>query len=137
MEAHFKLSDEEFQCQFASCQLEPALFSHEAHLRLAWLNIKQCGLVEAEERIQNQILNFVEHVGARDKYHTTLTVAAIRAVQNFIKNSKSDNFKDFILEFPELKNDFKALINRHYSFDIFQSKKAKEEFLEPDLVRFG
>ena len=51
--------------------------------------------------------------------------------------SKTDNFKDFILEHPQLKNNFRDLIARHYSFDIFKSNEAKSHYLEPDLIPFG
>ena len=137
MEKHYRLSDTEFEKQFINCQLDPSIFTHEAHLRLAWINIRSYGIEQAEKRIQEQIQNFVAYVGAKDKYNTTLTIAAINAVGHFIKKSKTDNFKDFISEFPQLKNDFKTLINSHYSFDIFNSKKAKAEFLEPDLIPFN
>lgn len=136
MEKHFELSDAEFEKQFISCQLSPTIFSHEAHLRLAWLNIEKYGFEQAKEKIQNQLINFVTDIGAKDKYHKTLTIASIYAVAHFMKKSKSDNFKDFNLEFPKLKNNFKELIESHYSFDIFNSAKAREEFIEPDLIPF-
>ena len=136
MEAHYKLSDTEFEEQFIDCKLDPSIFSHEGHLRLAWININQYGLEQAEENIQSQLQNFVEFAGAKDKYNTTLTIAAIRAVGHFMAKSNAVNFKDFIEEFPQLKNNFKALIECHYSFDVFNSLKAKAEFLEPDLLPF-
>lgn len=136
MEAHYKLSDTEFEEQFIDCKLDPSIFSHEGHLRLAWININQYGLEQAEENIQSQLQNFVEFAGAKDKYNTTLTIAAIRAVGHFMAKSNAVNFKDFIEEFPQLKNNFKTLIESHYSFDVFNSLKAKAEFLEPDLLPF-
>ena len=136
MEKHFELSDAAFEKQFATYKLDPILFSHEAHLRLTWIHIVKYGIAQAEENIQTQLMNFVEFAGAKEKYHKTLTIAAIKAVDHFIRQSKSSNFKDFISEFPELKTDFKTLINSHYSFDVFNSKKAKNEFLKPDVLSF-
>ncbi|WP_298903525.1 hypothetical protein [uncultured Psychroserpens sp.] len=136
MEEHYQFSDEEFNRQFETCKLDPGLFSHEAHLRLAWIHINNLGLIKAEETIQNQLQNFVAHVGAKDKYHTTVTVVAIKAVYHFMKRSKTRDFKSFIAETPQLKTNFKGLIGRHYSYDIFKSDKAKTEFLEPDLHPF-
>lgn len=133
---HYDLSNGQFERAFNDCTLPPNLFSHEAHLRLAWININLYGMEEGERKLQEQLKNFVAFVGAKDKYNTTLTVAAIRIVGHFIKKSNTDNFKDFILEFPQLKNNFKELIFSHYSFDIFNLKQAKIEFLEPDLIPF-
>ncbi len=135
--SHWDLSDNEFEAQFFSCQLKPELFSHEAHLRLAWIKITKNGVQKAEEDIQSQIKSFVKHVGAEDKYHTTLTLAAIKIVNQFIQKSESGSFKDFISEFPRLKSNFKELIQSHYSSDIFISKQARLNYLEPDLLPFN
>jgi len=136
MEDHFGLSDLEFKKRFADCSLDPSLFSHEAHLRLAWIVIDDLGLESAEETIQNQLQSFVKNLGATDKYHTTITIVAMKAVFHFMQRSRTDNFKDFIIENPKLKTHFKELINSHYSFDIFVSENAKSIFLEPDLLPF-
>lgn len=133
---HTQLSDSEFIKQFANGTLNPMVFSHEAHLRLAWLYIEKYGVKQAEQDIQKQLLNFDIIVGKGDKYHTTVTIVAIRIVNHFMLKSKSDNFTDFIIEFPQLKSKFKELIDNHYSFDIFTSYKARTEFLKPDLLEF-
>ena len=136
MENHFKLSDFDFEKMFNNCELNPSDFTHEAHLRLAWININEYGIDRAEKNIQIRLQNYAEFVGAKDKYNTTLTLAAIKAVYHFMLKSKSDNFKDFIMEFPRLKYNFKDLMACHYGFDIYNSDKAKMEFLEPDLIPF-
>lgn len=136
MEEHFSLSDTAFKNQFIDCELNPALFTHEAHLRLAWININKYGIKRAEKEIQSQLQHFVEFVGAKDKYNKTVTIAAIKAVYHFMLKSKKDNFKDFIAEHPRLKTNFKDLLDCHYSFDVFNSNEAKMVYLEPDLVPF-
>ena len=136
MEAHFKLSDQEFEEQFISCKLKSSDFTHLAHLRLAWITLKKHSIVQAELNIQKHLKNFVKFVGAKEKYNKTLTVAATRIVYHFMLKSNSSNFQDFINEFPRLKTKFKTLIDTHYSFDIYNSQRAKTEFLFPDLVPF-
>lgn len=136
MDAHFKLSDSEFEKQFQSFKIDPEMFSHEAHLRLAWIHIKNYGVERAIAIVQEQLKNFVEYLGAKDKYNVTLTVSAVRAVHHFMLKSESTNFKDFIFEFPRLKYNFKELLGQHYRVDIFNSKEAKAKFLEPDLLPF-
>lgn len=136
MEQHFVLSDKEFEEQFASGTLNPELFSHEAHLRLAWIHIKKYGQYVALDNVSKQIISYVELLGARQKYNHTLTIAAVKAVTHFINKSNSENFADFIAEFPRLKNNFKELMSSHYQIDIFNSEKAKDVFIEPDLLPF-
>jgi hypothetical protein len=136
LEGHFALSDEMFEQQFEYCQLDPSIFNHEAHLRLAWIHIKKYGLDNAIENICNQLLIYVNFLGARDKYNKTLTIAAIKAVNHFMNKSLPGNFNDFMQQFPRLKYNFKELIASHYTVDIFNSDIAKKEYLEPDLLPF-
>lgn len=132
-----ELSDLEFSTQFKDCSLDPSIFDHEAHLRLVWIQIENHGFEQAKINVQNQIQEFVKHVGAEEKYHTTLTITAIEIVNHFMTSKTSTTFKAFISEFPRLKNNFKALVACHYSYDIFTSVKAKNEYVEPDLLPFN
>ncbi len=136
MEQHRLLSDEEFEQQFAQGTLVPSLFSHEAHLRLAYIHLEKYGEEKAIHHILQQLQQFVIMAGARDKFHKTLTIAAIKAVHHFKRRSNSSHFRDFIEEFPRLKSDFKALINSHYQIDVFRSESAKKVYLEPDVLPF-
>ncbi len=136
METHVELSNDDFEKQFKNCELDPAIFSHEAHLRLAWIHIRKYGVEIAIENVCGQLLNFVDTVGARDKYNKTLTIAAIRAVHHFMNKGKIEHFDDFIRAHPRLKTNFKALMGFHYTIDIFNSQQAKQIYLEPDLAPF-
>lgn len=136
MENHYTLSDSEFEKKFSSCQFDPVHFTHEAHLRLAYIHIDKYGLLQAERNIQSQLKKFVAFAGAKHKYNTTLTVAAIKAVHHFMCQSDTDSFTDFITKFPRLKNNFRELIAFHYSLDIYNSEKAKKEYLNPDFLPF-
>ena len=136
MEAHFELSDQEFEHQFKNCTLSPAMFTHEAHLRVAWIHIKNGGIDSAIDTICTRLMAYVDALGARNKYNKTLTIAAVRAVYHFMLKSKSEHFQDFIAEFPRLKYNFKELIGFHYGVDIFNSDLAKQAYLEPDLLPF-
>lgn len=136
MEKHFELDDEIFEAQFAACSLDPALFSHSAHLRLAWIHIKKYGLDTAIDHMCNQIATYAGSLGAHDKFNKTVTVAATKAVYHFMQKSNSDNFEDFIQEFPRLQHNFKALMDAHYDIDIFALEEAKRMFLEPDRLPF-
>ncbi len=133
---NIELSDNAFEREFMNCTLPSSSFSHEAHLRLAWIHISKYGIDMAIENICNQLMNYVAKAGAMDKYNTTLTIASVKMVNHFVSKSASDNFPDFILEFPQLKSNFRELIDSHYDVDIFNSKQAKEKYIEPDLLPF-
>ncbi|GAB3948738.1 hypothetical protein GCM10028805_23850 [Spirosoma harenae] len=136
MESHLDLSDTEFERQFESCQLNPGIFSHEAHLRLAWIHLRNYGLDETIDNLNRQLIAYTDSLGARDKYNKTLTIAAIKAVYHFMNKSKTDTFSDFIQQFPRLKFAFKELMAQHYQLDIYTNDLAKKTYLEPDLLPF-
>ena len=136
MEQHYTLSDAEFERQFASAELNPAVFSHEAHLRLAWIHLNRYGLETAIENITHQLRNYTKTVGAADKYNETVTIAAIHAVNHFRMRSAANDFMNFISENSRLKTNFKDLMNAHYRTDIFKSVSAKVSYLEPELLAF-
>jgi hypothetical protein len=87
MEPHYHLDDAAFETAFANASLDPSLFSHEAHLRLAWIHIHQYGIEQAIENICSQLMAFTKAVGAADKYNHTLTIAAVRAVYHFTRHT--------------------------------------------------
>ncbi len=136
MEQHFIFTDKEFEQQFSMGTFPVALFTHEAHLRLAWIHVTQYGVEKAIQNITLQLRQFVKLAGAESKYNHTLTIAAVKMVAHFAARSSAQNFNDFISEFPRLKSNFKELIHAHYSADIFHSETAKIKYLEPDLLPF-
>ncbi len=136
MEHHYQLSDNEFEKSFSQKTLNPKWFSHEAHLRLAWIHIRKYGFEKATVNLCNQIEAFAQNLGANDKFNKTLTIAAVSAVYHFIKKSHVVDFQQFIKEEPRLKNQFSDLMKAHYSLDILKSERAKREFLAPDLIPF-
>ena len=135
-ESHRLLSDAQFEQSFELKLLPAESFTHEAHLRLAWIHISKYGLTEAIGNVCLQISEYAQSLGFPDKFNMTVTVAAVKAVYHFMNRSQSNDFYELIEEFPGLKTNFKGLMHSHYAFDIFKSAKAKKEFLEPDLLPF-
>ena len=135
-QGHYTLTDNMFEEQFENCSLNPTIFTHEAHLRLAWIHIKKYGVDKAIDNIRCQLQNYVGFVGAKDKYNETLTIAAIKATYHFMLKSDADTFEGFIDENPRLKNSFKDLMAFHYQSDIFNSPIAKKKYLMPELLTF-
>ena len=136
MEKHWKLSNDEFEEQFSTCNFRPLWFTHEAHLRLAWIYIIKYGKKLAFEKYRRQLQDFADKYNAEGKYNATVTFASIEIISNYIQNSDAYDFQDFIKEFPQLKTNFKGVLQTHYSGDIFTTKEAKQQILQPDLIPF-
>lgn len=137
MENHFQLSDHEFVHAFKTQTLNPKLFTHEAHIRLAWIYLNTYTIEQAIEQFSNQLFELVTLHKATDKFNKTLTVAAFYIIHHFKINSNAKDFKAFINTYPELVLDFKSLVKKHYKRDVFNCPKAKKSFVEPDLILFN
>lgn len=133
--SHRELNDEEFLNRLAECTLDPSIFSHEAHLRLAWLKLNTSA-EEALVEVPKIIQNYTAHLGAEDKYHHTVTLAAVKVVEHFKALTASNDFSQFIEKNDRLLSDFKGLLATHYSFDIFSHPEAKKIFIQPNLRPF-
>jgi hypothetical protein len=136
MRSHFQLTDSEFESQFENCTLDPELFTHEAHLRLAWIHVRKYGLEKAEKNLCRQIAKFDTIFGDGTKFNITLTIASAKTIHHFKQKTLSETFPDFISEFPRLRSNFKDILACHYGIDILKNEKAKRSYLEPDLQPF-
>ena len=136
MKSHRYLSDSEFLQQLRSASLHASSFDHEAHLRLAWLLLKQYDKARAILETCGILQHYVTEQGVSNKFNKTLTVAAVEAVAHFMRKKEVHSFQDFILANPSLSSDFKGLLQTHYSFDIFLSNRAKSDYIAPDLAPF-
>ena len=134
--SHLQLTDEELENKFESYTLKPNMFTHEAHLRLAHIHIRKYGVIQAEKNMCSQIEGYAISLGVRDKFNKTVTIAAVKVVDHFMRKSDTINFTDFIHENPRLLTNFKELLKEHYSFNIFSDKEAKRKFIAPDLAPF-
>lgn len=110
-ERHRLLPDEAFVRAFTACTLEPGLFSHEAHLRLAWILITRHGLMKASEMLCRLLKEYDRVYGDGTKFDSDLTLAAARTVDRFQKRSRSASFTDFLKDNPCLLEKFREQLN--------------------------
>jgi len=124
-----KLNDNEFLQQVENCTLNPALFSHEAQLKLSWILINKYGLEVA--KLKNCKIKKQFYIKALNsaKFNLPLTKAYTEILHFFMEKSSTKNFDKLLMEFPRLKHDFKNLVKTHYGIDIL--KEHRTEDLKP------
>ena len=124
--------DRDFRSAFEAGAIPPSDFTHQAHVRLAYVYLVESGVEPAVLRMRDALLRFIEHNGIpRDKFHETMTRAWVLAVRHFMSRSPSASFADFIAEHRELL-DSKIMLT-HYSADLLFSDQARAQFVEPNL----
>ncbi len=133
---HWQFTDEEFEHYFKTYQLKPGMFSHEAHLRLAYIHVQKYGVAQAEINMCKQIKGYAESLGVFDKFNKTVTIASVKAMDHFMQKTTANTFQGLMEEFPRLLTNFKDILGQHYGFNVFADKRAKQEYVEPDLLPF-
>ena len=126
------MDDQAFLKAFEDGTLAPNQFTHEAHIRMAWLYLRAYDWDEGITHIQDGIQQFAKRVGASTKYHKTITVFWARIVLHMIHDQPTiERFEDFMVHFPQVLDS--RLINRHYSAGLLVTPEARQAWVEPDL----
>lgn len=133
-EKHYLLTDQQFEEKFKNGSLAPKLFTHEAHLRLAYIHLKKYKLNNAIKNLCEQISVFDQKCGDGKKFDKTVTIAATHVINGFIHKSKSTDFRGLLKEFPRLKNNFSALLRTHYALNSINHKEVKPKYVKRDLL---
>src|SRR5688500_14849507 len=68
------MTDDELVQAFEAATLPPDLFSHAAHVRVAWWYLRRYSLPEGLLRFTAALRGFAAANGAPDRYHETVTV---------------------------------------------------------------
>ena len=121
------MTDDEFLEAFALGRLARWEWTHEAHVRMAYLLFARFGAEEAPEKIKAGIQNYNALRGNPMGYHETTTVAFCKLVASRLPCADWPTFR-------EANRDLLArdVLEKHYSSDLLFSPKAKAEFVAPD-----
>ena len=129
-------SNDDFLQQFETKTLPPDEFTHNGHLRLAWLYIRQYPLETAIKKITQGINDYANSLGAADKFHYTITEALVRIMHQRIEQKPDDDFESFLSVNSDLISDALSVLYNYYSPDYLHSANAKIAFQQPDIRQF-
>lgn len=125
-------ADEAFLRALERGDVVPADFSHEAHVRLAYILLAGAGTDAAVARMRELIAGFLTHHGLpAEKYHETLTRAWILAVRHFMDRGPAHSAGAFLAQHPALLDT--RIMLTHYRAETLFSADARGRFIEPDL----
>jgi hypothetical protein len=128
------ISHEEFLRAFEAGELPVALFTHENHVRMAWLYLSRLPFKTAKEKIILHLKNYVKVHGAEGKYHHTLTQAFIYlCYERIIMNEDWGQFKE---RNEDLFCNAKDVLRYYYSDELLYSAAARESYFQPDKKAF-
>jgi hypothetical protein len=126
------MTDDEFLAAFEAATLPRSEWTHEAHIRTAWLYLTRLPFAEAVQRPRAGIRAYNEVHGNPAAYHDTVTVGFVRLIASRL--TAKEGFAAFLERNPELLDRHRPPLLRHYSRAKLESAEARERFVEPDLL---
>ena len=129
------MDDQTLWQAFGNSSLTRAEWTHEAHVRTAFLHAQQYPLDEAHLRLRAGIIRLNERhglieTGARG-YFETLTRAWLVLVAHAAARSTASHSRELLERCPELYD--RTLPYRHYSKALLATVRARSIFVAPDL----
>jgi hypothetical protein len=115
--------------RFRALEIEPASFTHEMHVAVAWVLLQRKPFLEAASQCAETIRAMAVRAGAGEKFNETITVAFMALVAEHMARSKAKTWPAFIAENPELLD--KKLLARWYDVERLNSPLARKSFLMP------
>jgi hypothetical protein len=127
------MTDEAFARAFENGGVTPADFNHVAHVRVAWVYLREAASVEdALARMREAIRRFAAAAGASNKYHETITVLWMRLLEDVRARGASGELADVLRAHPDLAD--KDLPLQYYSRERLFSDEARAAWVEPDRL---
>lgn len=129
------MSDIEFLESFEECSLPEDQWTHEAHVRMAWLYLQRKPLSEAILVVRDGIKRYNASLKKSLAYHETITQAFLHLISHRMRRSGScQPFADFCNENPDLLDRNMTALLMYYRKETLFSQVARAAFLKPDLA---
>ena len=127
------MTDDEFLRALERCELPESAFGHAAHVRAAYLYLREKEFSGALERTRRAIRNFARHLGKPERYHETITVAYLALIQQHMcQRGDGGGWAAFERENPELLRP--DLLLEFYPKAQLESDLARKVFLLPRSI---
>lgn len=129
------MTDDEFLHAFESARLTRSDWTHEAHVRMAWLYSRREPTLEAAlARMRSGIPRLNAALGtAPHLYHDTVTCAFGTAVYRRATQSDAPaTWPAFRTGHPELFDKSRPLLHRHYDPATLATDAARTGYVPPD-----
>lgn len=130
------MNDEDFLRALETGELPEQDFGHVAHVRAAYLYLREMDFPAALERIRRTIRTYATHLGKADRYHETITVAYVALIQQHMcERGADDGWIVFARNNPELLD--KSLLTEFYPKEQLASDAARRIFVLPRAASAG
>lgn len=129
------MDDSELMTRFRDSSISREDWTHLAHIRVAWLHLRQFTLQESMTRLRAGIKALNQAIGVENGpesgYHETMTWAWLHVVRANIRNGVPlRDSLDFCEQNPHLR---RTLLRLFYTRDLIMSAEARRSIVQPDI----
>jgi hypothetical protein len=126
------MTDDEFLAAFEECRIPKELWTHEAHVRMAWLYLRRQPLVEVVPFVRRAIQRYNASLGNVEGYHETITMAYLILIKAGMDREPVETFAAFSGAHAALLDRKMSALFEHYSREVLFSREATRSFVAPD-----
>jgi hypothetical protein len=129
------MDDERLWEGFSKSSLTASEWTHEAHVRTAFLFAVRFSLDEAHLRMRAGIIRLNERHGLVESpargYFETITRAWLMLVADAIRRTQADSSRALLEACPELMD--RSLLLRYYSRELLRTPRVRAIYVAPDI----
>jgi len=116
---------------FDDLTLDPAKFTHRAHLSVAWRYLQRHGFPDGAVKFREQLLRYIDLVGAQGKYHETITWAYMVLLNEELSlgANPAATFAEVVVRRPDLLDHRNGAIAACYSRAELDRPAARRTFM--------
>lgn len=89
------MTDDAFISAFETCQLKKEDFSHEGHVRMAYLYLKNNAFADASTKIHEGIQRFARHHGLGSLYDEKITSDQVQQIYEAMAKNAAAEWESF------------------------------------------
>jgi uncharacterized glyoxalase superfamily protein PhnB len=125
------MTDQELLDAFDAGRLDPAGFPHAAHVRVAWLCLRDAPFEQALGRLRRGLKHLAIRAGQPHRYHETITAAYLRLIERQVQHVGATTWEEFARQSPDLLAPDMHVLHELYDRATLDSPEARGRFVQP------
>jgi len=130
------MTDNQLIEQFENLTLDPEIFHHSEHVRLAWIYLNEYPVLTALSKFCEGLKRFAGFHGKPDRYHETITWAYMLLIRERMAGDETGvSWERFAATNKDLLDWKNNLLKLYYREETLQSDRARKVFVFPDEIK--
>ena len=127
------MTDLELLERFEDGTLPNECFHHQEHVRVVFLYLRECPVLEALQKFSCALRKFAQSRGKPQLYHETVTWAYVLLIrERMAQAGRKQSWEEFARDNSDLLSRKDNILTRYYRAETLASDLARAVFVLPD-----